>query len=256
MTQFCSSVAHVLHLFVTATCSWLTASFTGINTPPSGKCPNPYSFPLKKWWLLLEKTLRLKIRWANVLFSLRWGSSEGRWFANSVRDVSAFWLVVTKSQEKKSRVTWMRLICHGNSIYFTDLNLGSPTSSLHSCGSLLINLYSFITFQSKIALMLSIFGTECVWDAVPLAEHSLVFCTTHTNLGSTKSLTAAPAHWVQGAADLNLMQGVIIIWSQVCSSAPISGCLHCGCWPHPALRVSQRLTEGCVKVAGKYTLFL
>lgn len=69
---------------------------------------------------------------------------------------------------KKEQSTWMRLICHGKSIYFTDLNLGSPTSSLYSCGPLLVYISSFITFWSKISLMLLIFGTECGWDAVPL----------------------------------------------------------------------------------------
>lgn len=78
-------------------------------------------------------------------------------------ELLAFFLMVTKSQEKnQSSITWMRLVCHGNSVYFTDLNLDSPTSSLYSCGPLLASLSSLILFQSKIALTLLIFATECV----------------------------------------------------------------------------------------------
>lgn len=78
-------------------------------------------------------------------------------------ELLALFLMVTKSQEKNERrVTWMRLVCHGNSVYFTDLNLGPPTSSLYSCGPLLPSLFSLILFQSKIALMLLIFATEGV----------------------------------------------------------------------------------------------
>lgn len=43
---------------------------------------------------------------------------------------------------------------------------------------------------------------------------------------------------------------------QVRSFAHICGCLHCGCWAHPVLRLPQCLTEGRVKVAGKCALFL
>jgi len=78
-------------------------------------------------------------------------------------ELLAFFLMVAKSQEKsKQRVTWMRLICHGNSVYFTDLNLDSSTSSFYSCGPLLASPSSLILFQSKIALMLLIFATECI----------------------------------------------------------------------------------------------
>lgn len=78
-------------------------------------------------------------------------------------ELLAFFLMVTKSQEKdKQRVTWMRLVCHGNSVYFTDLNLDSPTSSLNSCRPLLTSFSSLILFQSKIALMLLIFATKSV----------------------------------------------------------------------------------------------
>lgn len=122
----------------------------------------------------------------------------------------------------------MRLFCHGKSIYFRDLNLGSPTSLLYSCGPLLVNLSSFITFWSKVSLMMLIFGTECVWDALPLAEHSLVFWYKPHSSWLNKVLNCLqqivqPPRWVQGAADLKLMQTIPIIQSQICSSACISG---------------------------------
>lgn len=78
-------------------------------------------------------------------------------------ELLAFFLMVTKSWEKnEQRVTWMRLVCHGNSVYFTDLNLDSSTSSFYSCGPLLACLSSLILYQSKIAFMLLVFATECV----------------------------------------------------------------------------------------------
>lgn len=64
-------------------------------------------------------------------------------------ELLALFPAVAKSQEKNERrVTWMRLVCHGNSVYFTDLNLGSPTSSFYSCGTLLPSPF-FIDTVSK-----------------------------------------------------------------------------------------------------------
>lgn len=119
-------------------------------------------------------------------------------------ELLAFFLTVTKSQEKekkaKQRVAWMRLVCHGNSVYFTDLHLDCPTSSLYSCGSLLASLSSLILFQSETAFMLLIFALSvskpemlCHWQTTIWSSGA-----THTTLGIANALTAAPPRWARG----------------------------------------------------------
>lgn len=188
MSQLCSSDTRVLHHVVTGPCSWLTVSFMGIKTLPSGMCPNPYSFLLKKQWLYQKNLCYSKLGEGMSSFSFVEVVQKGSDLQTLWGRPVAIFPHGYKQPGKKEQSTWMRLICHGKSIYFTDLNLGSPTSSLYSCGPLLVYLSSFITFWSKISLMRLMFETECVWDWLCYWQ-STVWSSgrTHATFGSAKA---------------------------------------------------------------------
>lgn len=199
------------------------------------------------------------MRRGNVLSFPCRGSSDGRWFADSVRQncwhfSSRLQKARKKKKKAKQRVAWMRLVCHGNSVYFTDLHLDCPTSSLYSCGSLLASLSSLILFQSETAFMLLIFALSvskpemlCHWQTTIWSSGA-----THTTLGIANALTAAPPRWARGVlADarewqlygprpvlLPTLAGVSTVAAELIQSSE-----------------SLNIAEGYIKIVGKYALF-
>lgn len=125
MTQLFSSDACALHALLLL----VPDSPGAMPGECSGRCLNPCNFPWRKEDYQKKPCYSNEVREC-PLFSLL------REFRREM--LSKLWDRIVgilphgyeKPGEKKSRLTWMSLVCHGNSVYFTDLNLDSPTSSL------------------------------------------------------------------------------------------------------------------------------